>query len=63
MSEADLDLGSAAKRRTLWLVLALNVAIAAGFFVTAYLGDSNELLANGVDKSTDAVVYALSLWP
>ena len=61
MSEADLDLGSAAKRRTLWLVLALNVAIAAGFFVTAYLGDSNALLANGVDNSSDAVVYALSL--
>ena len=61
MSEADLDLGSAAKRRTLWLVLALNVAIAAGFFVTAYLGDSNALLANGVDNSSDALVYALSL--
>jgi cobalt-zinc-cadmium efflux system protein len=61
MSEADLDLGSTDKRKTLWLVLALNVAIAAGFFVTAYLGDSNALLANGVDNSSDAVVYALSL--
>ena len=39
----------------------LNVAIAAGFFVTAYLGDSNALLANGVDNSSDAVVYGLSL--
>jgi cobalt-zinc-cadmium efflux system protein len=61
MSEADLDLGSTDKRKTLWLVLALNVAIAAGFFVTAYLGDSNALLANGVDNSSDALVYALSL--
>ena len=61
MSEADLDLGSTDKRKTLWLVLALNVAIAAGFFVTAFLGDSNALLANGVDNSSDALVYALSL--
>lgn len=61
MSETNLDLGSADKRKTLWLVLVLNVAIAAGFFMTAYLGDSNALLANGVDNSSDAVVYALSL--
>lgn len=61
MSEANFDLGSADKRKTLWLVLALNVAIAPGFFVTAFLGDSNALLANGVDNSSDAVVYALSL--
>ena len=61
MSEANFDLGSADKRKTLWLVLALNVAIAAGFFMTAFLGDSNALLANGVDNSSDAVVYALSL--
>lgn len=61
MSEADLDLGSADKRRTLWIVLWLNVAIAVGFFITGYLADSNALLANGLDNSSDAVVYALSL--
>jgi len=61
MSETDLDLGSADKRRTLWIVLWLNVAIAAGFFATGYIGDSNALLANGLDNSSDAIVYALSL--
>lgn len=61
MSETDLDLGSAEKRRTLWIVLWLNVAIAVGFFITGYLGDSNALLANGLDNSSDALVYALSL--
>jgi cobalt-zinc-cadmium efflux system protein len=61
MSETDLDLGSADKRRTLWVVLWLNVAIAAGFFATGYFGDSNALLANGLDNSSDAIVYALSL--
>jgi cation diffusion facilitator family transporter len=61
MTEADLDLGSAGKRRTLWIVLWLNVAIAVGFFVTGYCGDSNALIANGLDNTSDAVVYALSL--
>ena len=61
MSETDLDLDSADKRHTLWLVFALNVAIAIGFFATGYLADSNALLANGVDNSSDAVVYLLSL--
>lgn len=61
MSDIDLDLGSPDRRRTLWIVFALNVAIALGFFATGYWGDSNALLANGLDNSSDAVVYLLSL--
>lgn len=61
MSEADFDLGSAEKQRTLWIVLWLNVAIAVGFFATGYLGDSNALIANGLDNSSDVIVYGLSL--
>lgn len=61
MSEKQLDLGSADMRKTLWIVLALNVAIAAGFFVTGLLADSSSLIANGLDNSSDAVVYAISL--
>lgn len=61
MSEGELDLGSADKRRTLWVVLWLNVAIAIAFFITGYLADSNALLANGFDNSSDAIVYGLSL--
>ena len=57
----DVDLGSAEKRRTLWIVLWLNVAIAIGFFIVGYFADSNALLANGLDNSSDAIVYALSL--
>ncbi|WP_397505814.1 cation diffusion facilitator family transporter [Qipengyuania sp. R86523] len=56
-----VDLGSAEKRRTLWIVLWLNVAIAIGFFIVGYFADSNALLANGLDNSSDAIVYALSL--
>lgn len=57
----DIDLGSSEKRRTLWIVLWLNVAIAIGFFMVGYFADSNALLANGLDNSSDAIVYALSL--
>lgn len=59
--EHDIDLGSSEKRRTLWIVLWLNVAIAIGFFMVGYFADSNALLANGLDNSSDAIVYALSL--
>jgi cobalt-zinc-cadmium efflux system protein len=61
VSETNLDLGSADKLRTLWIVLWLNVSIALGFFVTGAMGDSSALVANGLDNSSDAVVYALSL--
>ena len=59
--ESELKLDSAERRRTLWIVLWLNVAIAAGFFITGAVGDSNALIANGLDNSSDAVVYGLSL--
>lgn len=61
MSESDLDLGSTEKRRVLWIVLWLNVAIAVGFFATGWFADSNALIANGLDNSSDAMVYVLSL--
>lgn len=49
------------ERRTLWIVLLLNAAIAAGFFATGLIGDSSALIANGVDNLSDTAVYALSL--
>ena len=57
----EVDAGSPEKRKTLWVVLWLNVAIAVGFFAVGYFADSNALLANGLDNSSDAIVYALSL--
>ncbi len=59
--EGELNLDSVEKRRILWIVLWLNVAIAIGFFAVGYFADSNALLANGLDNSSDAIVYALSL--
>ena len=61
MSEFIPGLGDQNKRRVLWIVLALNVAIAAGFFLTGAFGDSSALIANGLDNSSDAIVYAISL--
>ena len=61
MSDSHLDLDSADNRRTLWIVLWLNVVIAVGFFVTGYWGDSSSLIANGLDNTYDAIVYGLSL--
>jgi cation diffusion facilitator family transporter len=57
----EVDAESPEKRKTLWVVLWLNVAIAIGFFAVGYFADSNALLANGLDNSSDAIVYALSL--
>ena len=56
MSGEKLNLGSDEKRKTLWIVLWLNVAIAVGFFATGLFGDSNALLANGLDNTSDAAV-------
>lgn len=61
MSEDRFDLDSADKRRTLWIVLALNVAIAVGFFATGVFANSSALIANGLDNSSDAIVYGISL--
>jgi cation diffusion facilitator family transporter len=49
------------ERRTLWIVLILNAAIAAAFFASGYVADSSALIANGVDNLSDTAVYALSL--
>jgi len=59
--DGELDLDTVEKRRTLWLVLWLNVAIAIGFYITGIIGDSNALIANGLDNTSDALVYGLSL--
>ena len=61
MSEESLDLDTADKRKTLWIVLLLNLALAVGFGVTGVLADSSALIANGLDNASDGVVYVISL--
>lgn len=53
--------GDKAERRTLWIVLLLNLGLAAAFGVAGVLGDSSALIANGLDNASDGIVYAISL--
>ena len=62
MTEKSLNQPDERQRRTLWTVLLLNAAIAAGFFATGVLGDSSALIANGLDNTSDSLVYAISLF-
>src|SRR3546814_15508711 len=59
MAKQNADVNG--ERRTLWIVLLLNSAIAAAFLVTGAIGDSSALIANGLDNLSDAAVYVLSL--
>lgn len=62
MSEiADLDLRSASQRRALIIVLALNLALTAGFAFTGVIADSSALLANALDSAADSLVFVISL--
>ena len=61
MSEESFDLDTAEKRRTLWIVLLLNLGLAAGFGVSGVMADSSALIANGLDNASDGIVYIISL--
>ena len=58
---ASTEQPSTDERRTLWIVLILNAAIAAAFFISGVTADSSALIANGVDNLSDTAVYALGL--
>ncbi|MDD3677280.1 cation transporter [Thauera propionica] len=51
-----------ARRRVLWIVLAINVLLFAGEFGAGWWADSSALQADSLDSLGDALVYALSLW-
>lgn len=51
-----------ATRGALRIALMLNVGLSAGLFLTGLLAESSGLLANGLDNSSDAAVYGISLF-
>ena len=53
---------NASERRTLWIVLGLNIGLAIAFFASGVFGDSSALIANGLDNLSDSFVYAISLF-
>lgn len=52
----------AAQRATLWIVLTLNLLLAAGLAVAGVSADSSALTANALDNASDAIVYGISLF-
>lgn len=57
-----MNAAASAQRSTLWIVLALNLALAAGLAVAGVTADSSALTANALDNASDAVVYGISLF-
>ena len=53
---------NASERRTLWIVLGLNIGLAIAFFISGAFGDSTALIANGLDNLSDSFVYGISLF-
>lgn len=45
----------------MWIVLALNLAMTAGFAIGGIIGDSSALLANTLDSASDSAVFVISL--
>ncbi|QOY62665.1 cation transporter [Lysobacter sp. H21R4] len=61
MSGKQLEIRSAGQRTILWIVLGLNLALAAAFGVTGLKADSSALIANGLDNASDSIVYIITL--
>jgi Co/Zn/Cd efflux system component len=51
-----------ARRRVLWIVLAINLLLFAGEFGAGLWASSSALQADSLDSLGDAMVYTLSLW-
>lgn len=51
-----------ARRRVLWIVLAINLLLFAGELGVGWWADSSALQADSLDSLGDALVYGLSLW-
>ena len=61
MSDDHLKIRTTSQRQILWIVLALNVALAIAFLITGVNGDSSALIANGLDNASDSIVYIITL--
>ncbi|NJC32603.1 cation diffusion facilitator family transporter [Sphingomonas jejuensis] len=61
MSEEQPAADTPQQRRTLWIVLGLNIALTVGFAATGSIADSSALIANALDNASDSLVYVISL--
>jgi Co/Zn/Cd efflux system component len=60
--EESYEAVTAEQRRTLWIVLGLNLLLVMGMGGAGLFSDSSALIANALDNASDAAVYALSLF-
>jgi cobalt-zinc-cadmium efflux system protein len=60
MAEPEIHIENARQRRTLLIVLALNLLLFMALAVTGFLADSSALIANAIDNLSDTAVYAIS---
>lgn len=60
--EADFEPKSAGERRALGFALLLNVGLSASLGVAGVLAQSSGLIANALDNTSDAAVYAISYY-
>lgn len=60
MPEAELHITDERQRKTLLIVLVLNLALFLSLAITGYLADSSALIANAIDNLSDTAVYAIS---
>ena len=58
--QGTVDRKSTGERRALRLALWLNAGLAASLVTTGIIGESSGLIANGLDNTSDAAVYAIS---
>jgi cation diffusion facilitator family transporter len=58
----ELDAASGLERRTLWMLLGINVSMFAAEAVAGWWGESAGLLADSLDMLADAAVYAIALY-
>ncbi len=61
-SDRVMSAANTAQRSTLWIVLALNLLLAAGLAVAGVSADSSALTANALDNASDGIVYGISLF-
>ena len=61
MTEAKLDPNSPEQRKTLWIVLILNLGLTIGFAVAGVIGDSSSLISNALDNASDSLVFVINL--
>jgi len=61
-SGCEIQVDSSAQKKTLWLVLLINVLMFFVLIFGSFLGKTVSLFADSFDNLGDAITYAVSIW-